>query len=402
MELTAQRRIVLGMQHALAMFGATVLVPILTGLSPSVALVAAGVGTLLFHLVTKRIVPVFLGSSFAFIAAIVAARQEGYDLGQVGGGIMVAGLVYVAVSFLVRAVGSGRIRRLLPPIVAGPVIAIIGITLAPVAIDQAQGNWWVAIVTLLAAVITAIWARGLFKMLPILMAAVIGYAAAAIAGLVDFEAVSAADWIGLPDFVAPTFSGGAIALIAPVALVTMVEHVGDILTNGRVVGKDFFAEPGLDRTLLGDGLATTLAGLIGGPANTTYSENTGVLAVTRVYDPGVLRIGAAFAIVLGLIPKVGALLLTIPVPVLGGLSIILFGMIAAIGLRTLAESGADFTKSRNLIVVALILVFGLGISNVGGIVVGNVTISGLALAAVIGVVANLVLPEAMEEPVLTD
>lgn len=182
----------------------------------------------------------------------------------------------------------------------------------------------------------------------------------------------------------------------------MVEHVGDILTNGRVVGKDFFAEPGLDRTLLGDGLATTLAGLIGGPANTTYSENTGVLAVTRVYDPGVLRIGAAFAIVLGLIPKVGALLLTIPVPVLGGLSIILFGMIAAIGLRTLAESGADFTKSRNLIVVALILVFGLGISNVGGIVVGNVTISGLALAAVIGVVANLVLPEAMEEPVLTD
>lgn len=402
MEMTTQKRVVLGLQHALAMFGATVLVPILTGLSPTVALVAAGVGTLLFHFVTKRIVPVFLGSSFAFIAAINTAQGEGYDFGAIGGGILMAGVVYIVVSFVVRAIGSARIRTLLPPIVAGPVIAIIGITLAPVAIDQAQGEWWIALVTLAATVIVAIWAKGLFKMLPILSGAVTGYVVAAIAGMVDFSDVAAADWIGFPDFVTPTFSGGAIALIAPVALVTMIEHVGDVLTNGRVVGKDFFEEPGLDRTLLGDGLATAFAGLVGGPANTTYSENTGVLAVTRVYDPAILRIGAGFAVLLGLIPKVGAFLLSIPVPVLGGLSIVLFGMIAAIGLRTLAESGADFTQSRNLIVVALILVFGLGISNVGGIAVGNVTVSGLALAAVIGVVANLVLPEQMDEPVLTD
>lgn len=396
--MTSRRRLVLGVQHALAMFGATVLVPILTGLSPTVALVAAGVGTLLFHLVTKRIVPVFLGSSFAFIAAINAASAEGYDFGAIGGGILVAGVVYVAVSFLVRVIGSDRIRRLLPPIVAGPVIAIIGITLAPVAIGQAQGNWWLALATLGATVVVAIFTKGLFKMLPILSGAVFGYIAAAIAGEVDFSGVSSADWFGFPEFVTPTFTTGAIALIAPVALVTMIEHVGDILTNGRVVGKDFFEEPGLNRTLLGDGLATMFAGLVGGPANTTYSENTGVLAVTRVYDPAILRIGAAFAILLGLIPKVGAILLSVPVPVLGGLSIVLFGMIAAIGLRTLAESGSDFTQSRNLIVVALIMVFGLGISNVGGITIGRVTVSGLALAAVIGVVANLVLPDETSEP----
>lgn len=400
--MNTRRKVVLGLQHTLAMFGATVLVPILTGLDPSVALVAAGIGTLLFHLITKRIVPVFLGSSFAFIAAIIAAQNKGYSLGEVGGGIIAAGIVYSLVSLLVRVVGSDKIRKLLPPIVAGPVIAIIGITLAPVAIGQAQDAWWLALVTLGATIGTAIWARGLFKMLPIAVGAVTGYVVAALSGNVDFDPILNAAWVGLPNFTAPRFAIGAVALIAPVALVTMIEHVGDILTNGRVVGRDFFEDPGLDRTLLGDGVATIFAGLIGGPANTTYSENTGVLAVTRIYDPMILRIGAGFAIALGLIPKVGSILLTIPVPVLGGLSIILFGMIAAIGLRTLAESGADFTRPRNLIVVALIMVFGLGISNVGGITVGDVNVSGLAVAAVVGVVANLILPKEMEDAVLTD
>lgn len=398
MELTTQRRVVLGLQHAVAMFGATVLVPIITGLNPSVALIAAGVGTLLFHLVTKRIVPVFLGSSFAFIPPILAAQEQGFSLAAVGGGIAAAGVVYGLMALLVRGVGSDKIRAVFPPIVTGPVIAVIGLTLAPVGIGQASDNWWLALVTLAATVVAAVFFRGLFKMIPILTGAVVGYLVAALTGNVDFGPIADAGWVGWPSFTLGAFEWGAIALIAPVAFVTMIEHIGDILTNGRVVGKDFFREPGLDRTLLGDGLATTVAGLVGGPANTTYSENTGVLAVTRVYDPAVLRIGAVVAILMGLVPKLAALLQTVPLGVLGGLSIVLFGMIASIGLRTLAEAEIDFTHSRNLIVVALILVFGLGISGLEqGITIGNVGISGLALAAVIGVVANAVLPKEIDE-----
>ena len=404
-DIAVERRVVLGLQHTVAMFGATVLVPLILGLSPSLALLSAGIGTMLFHLVTKGIVPVFLGSSFAFIAPIGLAQAEGYSLVSIGVGIMGAGVVYLIVSFLVTVIpdGTHKIRALFPAIVTGPIIAVIGITLAPVAISQAQGNWWLALVTLAAVIVASIWFRGIFKMLPILTGFIVGYVVSIIFGQVDFAAFNDAKWLAWPDF-GGVFGGGefdfgAVWLIAPVAFVTMIEHVGDILTNGRVVGKDFFDNPGVNRTLLGDGIATLFAGLIGGPPNTTYSENTGVLAVTKVYDPRVLRIGAGFAILLGFIPKFGGLLQTVPVPVLGGISIVLFGMIASIGLRVLTDAGVDFTQSRNLIVAALILVFGLGVSGLDSpIQIGDVSVSGLALAAVVGVVANLILPKAIDEP----
>lgn len=405
MELTAEKKTVLGLQHMVAMFGATILVPLITGLNPSVALIAAGVGTWLFHIATKFGVPVFLGSSFAFIPPILLAQQEGYSFASIGGGIMAAGVVYLIVAGIVWILpeGSHKIRALFPPVVTGPVITVIGITLAPIAISQAEGNWWLAVVTLLATIVAAIWFKGLFKMLPILTGFVVGYVVALIFGEVNFDALGEVDWIAWPDFTVGTFDWSVIWIIAPVAFVTMIEHVGDILTNGRVVGKDFFEEPGVNRTLLGDGIATLFAGFIGGPPNTTYSENTGVLAVTKVYDPAVLRIGAAFAILLGFIPKFGALLQTVPVPVLGGLSIVLFGMIASVGIRVLADANLDFTHSRNLIVVALILVFGLGYSGLESpLAIGDVQISGLALAAVVGVVANLIIPAAIDEEVPVD
>jgi uracil permease len=301
-------------------------------------------------------------------------------------------------SIIVTFVGSDFIRKLFPPVVTGPVIAVIGLTLAPVAIGNAEKHWWIAIVTLLAVVVAAIYFRGLFQMLPILTGFIVGYVFAAIIGEVNLDAFRTTGWIAWPDFTVGSWNWSAIALIAPVAFVTMIEHVGDILANGRVVGKDFFKEPGLHRTLLGDGLATIGAGLVGGPANTTYSENTGVLAVTKVYDPRVLRIGAVFAIFLGFVPKIGGLLQTVPVAVLGGLSIVLFGMIASVGLRTLADAKVDFTHSRNLIVVAVILVFGLGYSGLSSpLSIGDVEISGLALAAVVGVAANLILPQQLEK-----
>ncbi len=408
MELTMQKKVVLGIQHTMAMFGATILVPLITGLDASVALLAAGIGTLLFHLVTKQMVPVFLGSSFAFIPPILSAVGEGYSWEAIGGGIIGAAVIYIAMSILVTFVGSDIVRRVFPPVVTGPIIVVIGVTLAAVAINSARSNWWLAVVSLLATIIAAVYFKGLFKMLPILTGFVVGYLAAIISGNVEFDPVTNADWIGLPDF---TFGlggieWGAIVLIAPIAFVTMIEHVGDILANGRVVGKDFFKEPGLNRTLLGDGIATLFAGLVGGPPNTTYSENTGVLAVTRVYDPFIIRIGAVFAICLGLIPKLAAVLQTVPASVLGGLEIILFGMIASVGLRTLVEGEVDFKRSRNMIVAGVIAVFGLGIGAfeqvntlVGGIEgysnivrIGDVTVSGLALAAVAGVAANLILP----------
>jgi uracil permease len=401
MQLTMQKKVVLGLQHTVAMFGATVLVPLLTGLNPSVALIAAGVGTLLFHLVTKQMVPVFLGSSFAFIPPILIGVDRGYSWESIGAGIIGAAVLYIAMSIIVTFVGSDVIQRVFPPIVTGPVITVIGITLAPVAIGMAEGTWWLAIVTLLATITAAVFFKGLFKMLPILTGAVVGYIAGAIFyGDFSFDPVLDARWVGWPDF---TWGLGdvqwaAIALIAPIAFVTMIEHVGDILANGRVVGKDFFGEPGLHRTLLGDGIATAFAGLVGGPPNTTYSENTGVLAVTKVYDPFIIRIGAVFAILLGLIPKLAAILQTVPVAVLGGLSIVLFGMIASVGMRTLVEAQVDFKKSRNMIVVGLILVFGLGVSGLSSpLTIGDVEISGLALAAVVGVAANLILPLTDEE-----
>lgn len=404
-ELRTESRVVLGFQHTVAMFGATILVPLITDLDPSVALISAGVGTLLFHLVTKMMVPVFLGSSFAFIPPILAAAALSDDpsWSAIGIGIMCAGLLYLGMAGLVALIGPGFIRKIFPPIVTGPVIAVIGITLAPIAIGQAEGEWIVAIVTLLAVIVAAIYLKGLFRMLPILIGFIVGFLFAWFwSGVTDFsmpfDALKDADWLAWPDFEwSSTFDWDIIILIAPIAFVTMIEHVGDILANGRVVGKDFFAEPGVHRTLMGDGLATVAAGFLGGPPNTTYSENTGVLAVTRVYDPMVLRIAAGFAILLGFIPKFGGLLRTVPVPVLGGLSVVLFGMIAAVGMRSLVEGKVDFTKARNMIIAGLILVFGLGVSGLSSpltISFGDtdIQISGLALGAVVGVAANLIFP----------
>ena len=402
------RHLILGLQHTVAMFGATVLVPLLTGLNPSVALFTAGVGTLVFHLVTGRMVPVFLGSSFAFIAPILAAKEAGFSLSAIGGGIAAAGLVYVLFALLVLLIGSERVRQVFPPVVTGPVIVVIGLTLAPVAVEMAGKDWLLAVFTFLGAVASAVFFRGLFQMVPVLVGVGAGYLLALLLGRVDLSPVREAPWFALPAFTPATLEWGAVLLIAPVALVTVMEHIGDILTNGRVVGKDFFVKPGLHRTLLGDGLATSLAGLLGGPANTTYSENTGVLAVTRVYDPLVPPIAAGFAILLAFIPKLSALLQTLPQGVLGGISMLLFGMIASIGIRTLAEAEIDFTQSRNLIVVSAILVLGLGgaVANLGTVQVAGTAVplkvSGMALAALVGVVLNLLLPPRLEPRTLLE
>jgi uracil permease len=367
------RYLLLGLQHTVAMFGATVLVPLLTGLNPSVALFTAGLGTLVFHLVTGRMVPVFLGSSSAFIAPILAAKEAGFSLSAIGGGLVAAGLVYGLFALLVLLIGSQRVRWVFPPVVTGPVIVVIGLTLAPVAVQMASKDWLLAIATFASTVVSAVFFRGLFQMIPVLLGVGAGYLLALLLGRVDLKPLQEATWFGVPPFTLASLEWGAVLLIAPVAFVTIMEHIGDILTNGRVVGKDFFTKPGLHRTLLGDGLATSLAGLLGGPANTTYSENTGVLAVTRVYDPVVLRLAALFAILLSFSPKLAALLQTLPQGVLGGISMLLFGMIASIGIRTLAEAEIDFTKSRNLIVVSAILVLGLGgaVANLGTIQVAG-------------------------------
>ena len=402
------RHLILGLQHTVAMFGATVLVPLLTGLNPSVALFTAGVGTLVFHLVTGRMVPVFLGSSFAFIAPILAAKEAGFSLSAIGGGIAAAGLVYVLFALLVLLIGSERVRQVFPPVVTGPVIGVIGLTLAPVAVEMAGKDWLLAVFTFLGAVASAVFFRGIFQIVPVLVGFGAVHLLALLLGRVDLSPVREAPWFALPAFTPATLEWGAVLLIAPVALVTVMEHIGDILTNGRVVGKDFFVKPGLHRTLLGDGLATSLAGLLGGPANTTYSENTGVLAVTRVYDPLVLRIAAGFAILLAFIPKLSALLQTLPQGVLGGISMLLFGMIASIGIRTLAEAEIDFTQSRNLIVVSAILVLGLGgaVANLGTVQVAGTAVplkvSGMALAALVGVVLNLLLPPRLEPRTLLE
>lgn len=399
------QNILLGVQHLFAMFGATVLVPALTGLNPAVALITAGIGTIIFHLCTGGKVPVFVGSSFAFIAGIQIVMQG--DPGRipyVQGGVIFAGLIYVALSIIIKFIGPEKMLRLFPPVVTGPVIVVIGLTLAPSALQNASGNWLISIITLATVIIVSIFAKGYFKLVPILIGISVGYIASILfdliahpaEALVNFTPILEAGWISpvwrIGDFFTlPKFELSAILTIAPIALVTFMEHVGDITTNGAVVGQNFLKDPGLDRTILGDGLATLAAGLLGGPANTTYGENTGVLAVTKVYNPFVLEIASVFAIALGLFGKVGALLQTIPGPVMGGVSILLFGMIAAIGIRTLAESRLDFSYSRNLITVALILVVGLGLSS--GISIGGFQISGLFLAVVLGVICNQLFPE---------
>lgn len=402
--ISKKAKYILGMQHVLAMFGATVLVPFLTGLNPSIALLAAGAGTLLFHFCSKKIVPVFLGSSFAFIGAIqLVLKNEG--IAHVKGGVMAAGLVYIIMAGVVLKFGVEKVKSFFPPIVTGPIIMVIGLRLSPVALGMMgyanntfdKKSLIVSSLVVLSMIIFSVLGKGFFKLVPILVSVAIGYLVSIPMGLVDFSPVINAKWFGFsPEatkdlLTVPTFAWSSILAIAPIALVVFIEHIGDITTNGAVVGKDFFKEPGVHRTLLGDGVATALAGLIGGPANTTYGENTGVLAVTKVYDPSILRIAACYAIGLSLIGKFGAILQTIPVPVMGGVSVILFGMIAAVGVRTLIDAQLDFAHSRNLMIAAVIFVFGIAIGDI--VLKGTLSLSGLTIAAVLGIVLNKALPE---------
>ncbi|GGR52454.1 uracil permease [Deinococcus seoulensis] len=394
------RRVVLGLQHSIAMFGATVLVPILVGLSPSVALFGAGVATLIFHLLTRGQVPIFLGSSFAFIAPTALVVKE-FGPAAAGGGLIAAGLMYLLFSGLVKLLGTDRLLRVFPPVVTGPVIIVIGLGLSSVAVNQAKTNWWLALVTLGAAVIASLYGKGLFRMIPILVGVVTGYVVSLLTGQVTQEgldAIAAAPLLGLPDFHAPALDWRAVAIIAPVAVVTFIEHVGDVIVNGRVVGKNFLEKPGLSRTLFADGLANMSSAALGGPAATTYAENTGVLALTRVYDPRVLQIGAVFAVLFGCSPKLAAVLKSLPQGVLGGVSILLFGMIASVGIRTLTEAKIDFAHSRTLIIVSLILVLGLGGAAFPIQVAGtSLELHGMALAALVGILANLILPRQRDE-----
>lgn len=405
--VTGKTKFILGIQHVLAMFGATVLVPFLTGLNPSLALIAAGVGTLIFHFCTKRIVPVFLGSSFAFIGALtLVLKNEG--IGAIKGGVIAAGFIYVLMSYLVKTFGVERVKSFFPPIVTGPIIMLIGLRMSPTALNMAgyangkfdTKNLIVAFVVIVTMVSITMLKKSFLRLIPILSAVIVGYIVATFLGMVDFSVVSQAKWIGLSAeaasdlFTIPKMSLTGIIAIAPIALVVFIEHIGDITTNGAVVGKDFFKDPGIHRTLLGDGLATIAAGLLGGPANTTYGENTGVLAVTKVYDPAILRIAACYAIILGFIGKFGILLQTIPLPVMGGVSVILFGMIASVGVRTVVDARLDFSNSRNLIIASIIFVLGIAVDNI--VIWQTVSVSGLALAAFAGVVLNKILPQDRE------
>ncbi len=399
-QISMSKRLLLGLQHTFTMFGATVLVPIITGMDISVALFMAGVCTLLFHLITKKKVPVFLGSSFAFIAPTLAvvemvSQNGGTDgLAYARGGIVVAGIIYLVVAVLIYIFGVEKIVKFFPPIVTGPIILVIGLKLAPVAIDMASGNWFLAIVAFVTVMIVSVFMKGFLQVVPVIIGLIVGYIVALITGNVDFSPVLSAGWIGLPPFEMAKFDFQMIMVIAPVAIATIVEHIGDVIAIGATVENDFLEDPGLYRTMLGDGLMTSFSAMLGGPANTTYSENTGVLALTKVWDPLIMRIAAVFAIVLGVVPKLSSIVGTIPTPVVGGISIILFGMIASIGARTLVEEQVDFKKSRNLIVAAVILVLGLGGAvlpiNLGFV---NFTMEGMALAAIVGIILNKVLPE---------
>lgn len=397
-ELSVAKRTVLGVQHTFAMFGSTILVPIITGLDISVALFMAGVCTLLFHLITKKKIPVFLGSSFAFIApigavvAMVTERGGADGLAYARGGIVVAGLVYVVVALLISVFGVEKIVGFFPPIVTGPIIMVIGLKLAPTAIDMASENWMLAIVAFLTVVIVSIYAKGFLQLVPIIVGLGVGYVVAIITKNVDFGVITSAKWVGMPGFSMAKFDFQSIMIIAPVAIATIVEHIGDVIAIGATVEDDFLEEPGLHRTMLGDGLMTAFSAMVGGPANTTYSENTGVLALTRVWDPLIMRIGAVFAIFLGFVPKLAGIISSIPGSIIGGISIVLFGMIASIGARTLVEEQVDFTQSRNLLIAAVIFVLGLG-GAVLDINLGFVefSIEGMALAAIVGIILAKVL-----------
>ena len=391
-------KVIMALQHLIAMFGSTVLVPILTGLDISVALFCAGLGTLIFHLCTKRKVPVFLGSSFAFIPVIIAVGEVYGDLRYAQGGIFVAGLIYVIMSFLIKKIGTDRLHSFLPAQVVGPMIMVIGLNLIPTALDMAMTNIIIAVITLGTTLLIKNFGKGFISQIAILCGVAVGYVVSLMTGLVDTAAISSAQMVAVPNFTLPKFSIGAIMMIAPVVLATFMEHIGDITTNGQVVGKDFIKDPGLNRTLLGDGLATISASLLGGPANTTYGENTGVLAITKNYDPSILRLAAVFAIVLSFISKFGMTIRTIPSCVMGGISLMLFSMIALVGVKTIKREKVKMNW-KNIIVMAVILIIGFGgkiLEDYFGIFIGikitdTVTMSGLSFAAIVGVILNLIL-----------
>ena len=421
-ELGVPKMLLLGLQHMFAMFGATILVPILVntyfngeGLSIQVTLICAGIGTLFFHLCTKLKVPAFLGSSFAFLGGFhtVANLDTGIfkdmsmseKLPYACGGIVVAGALYLVLALVVKLVGVKRVMRFLPPVVTGPIIICIGLSLAPSAVNNAKTNWLLAIIAFAVIVIFNIWGKGMFKIIPILMGVVISYVVAFIlfkcgvhnpdgSAIFTFKAVKDAGWVDLPPFQLCKFNITSILVMAPIALATMMEHIGDISAISATTGNNFIKDPGLHRTLIGDGLATAFAAAFGGPANTTYGENTGVLELSRVYDPRVVRLAAVYAILLSFSPKVAECIGSLPASIIGGVSFMLYGMISAIGVRNVVENKVDFTKSRNLIVAAVILVSGLGFGDgITFTVAGtSITLTSLAIAAILGIALNAILP----------
>ncbi|MCQ2115802.1 MAG: uracil-xanthine permease family protein [Bacteroidales bacterium] len=417
-QLGIPKMTVLGIQHLFAMFGATVLVPMITGLSMSATLLFAGVGTLIFHLVTKLKVPAFLGSSFAFLGGYAAV----VDMGAANGldkaaslpyacvGVLCAGLMYFVLAGLFAIFGTKKVMRFFPPIVTGPIIIAIGLTLSGSAVNNCISNWWIALTAIVVIVICNIFGKGMVKIIPIIIGVLASYAVAVIFQLcgtqvIDFTPVKEAAWIGLPFqmkntainvFVSHPDWGlvvSAIVTILPISLATMVEHIGDMCAISSTTGKDYLSEPGLHRTLMGDGIATALASLFGAPANTTYGENTGVLNLTKVFDPRVIRIAACFAIVLSFCPKFAAIVSTMPAATVGGVSLVLYGMISAVGVRNMVENKVDFAKSRNVIIAALILVLAIGVAyGPGKVGVGAIQFSGLAIAAIVGILINAILP----------
>ena len=417
-KLGTPKMLILGLQHLFAMFGATVLVPAITGLNVSTTLLFAGLGTLLFHLITGRKVPAFLGSSFAFLGAygLMTGAGKEIPLTYSGFGVAVAGLIYLVLALLFRLFGAKKVMRFFPPIVTGPVIMAIGLTLSGTAIGSCSANWLVALAAILVVVCCSIWGKGMVKIVPILLGVVASYVVSMIVDPASREhvvkTVADAPWIGLPviwentafSIFGKDFDGGmlltAIITIAPISLATMVEHIGDVCAISSTVGENFVANPGLHRTLVGDGLATAVAALFGAPANTTYGENTGVLALSKVYDPRVIRLAALFSIVLSFCPKFAALIVAMPAATMGGVSLVLYGMISAVGVRNVVENHVDFTKSRNVLIAAMILVLAIGLKygtgdvqgilfNVGSI---SITLSGLAVAALVGILMNAILP----------
>lgn len=413
---------ILGFQHLFAMFGATILVPILVnsyfegeGLSVQVTLFFAGLGTLLFHFISKFKVPAFLGSSFAFLggfeavanldSGIFADMTYGEKLPYACGGIVVAGLMYVVLALIILLVGEKKVMRFLPPIVTGPIIICIGLGLAPSAISNASMCWPLALIALCTVIFFNIWGKGMFKIIPILLGVVISYAAALImnaagftnadgSAILSFAPVAQAGIFGIPPVITAKFHITAIFAMAPIAIASMMEHVGDISAISATTEQNFIEDPGLHRTLIGDGLATALAGMFGGPANTTYGENTGVLELSKVYDPKVVRLAAVYAVILSFIPKISQIIATMPSAIIGGISFILYGMISAIGIRNIVENQVDFTRSRNLIIAAVIMVCGLGLGDgVSFSVAGlNITLTSLAVASIVGIILNAILP----------